>query len=124
MSKLPDEVVEACRRQVDHAINEADSWADVDDDDCLTAVKVTLATMKLHGWVPERDWETIDKAPRDRTPIQVFHDMWNCPVSVRYMPEGYENLRLPWVERTLTHSWPEEAFTHFKPMPDPPGESE
>lgn len=68
------------------------------------------------------DWQPISTAPKDGTVIQVWHAIHGCPVSVMWKEEGFRfrGEILHWIERTYTSSWPERAFTHWMPLPQPP----
>lgn len=68
---------------------------------------------------PMNEWETMETAPRDGTVISVWHHMWKCPISVRYV---ISNAPCKWIEATLTTQWPEEAFTHWMPLPISPAD--
>lgn len=66
----------------------------------------------------EQGWVSEDM-PKDGTVIQRWHKLWNCPVSVKYIPNMFEH---EWIEATLTHSWPNESFTNYwRSLPSPPG---
>lgn len=67
-------------------------------------------------------WQSLTDEQKDGRLIQRWHRAWACPVTVRYKPYKYENgADMDWIEGTLTHRWPEEAFTpHWQPLPDPP----
>lgn len=70
--------------------------------------------------VPQGDADgwLIDDMPKDGTPILRWHKMWKCPIAVRYIPGKFDH---PWIEKTLTTSWPEESFTeHWQPLPAAP----
>lgn len=62
-------------------------------------------------------WQPIATAPTDGTMISAWHRMWECPVSVRYV---VSNSPCKWIEATLTTQWPEDAFTHWRPLPAHP----
>ena len=66
------------------------------------------------------DWQTIDTAPRDGTRIQAWHKIHKCPVTVRWLT-SYSTV-CPWIEGTMTTSWPEDAFIGWMPLPPPPTE--
>lgn len=70
-------------------------------------------------------WQDIETLPRDGTPIQRWHKVHNCPVSVRFLSKEEKGLFgahvLDWIEITKTTTWPEASFTpHWMPLPDPP----
>ncbi len=66
------------------------------------------------------NWQPAVTAPRDGTPIMMFHQVWNTPVAVRWRPDVVAGL--PWVEVTLTSAWPVESFSHWAPLPEPPAD--
>jgi hypothetical protein len=66
-------------------------------------------------------WQPIETAPKDGTVVSVWHRTWKCPVSARYI-SGNANATFRWVEATLTTQWPDEAFSHWQPLPAPPVE--
>jgi hypothetical protein len=63
-------------------------------------------------------WQPIEAAPRDGTTILVWHRVWKCPISVSYKLNVREDC--PWLEKTLCTVWPDDAFTHWMPMLEPP----
>ena len=63
-------------------------------------------------------WQPIETAPRDGTNIMLWHKVWKCPVSAFY-GETYRK-DCPWTQTTNTTIWPEEAFTHWMPLPTAP----
>jgi hypothetical protein len=63
-------------------------------------------------------WQTMATAPRDGGLIQAWHRVWKCPVSIRYKPHLREDC--PWLEATHTTVWPEDAFTHWTTLSEPP----
>lgn len=64
-------------------------------------------------------WHPISSAPKDGTLIQAWHIIWKCPVSVRYASQ-YNNC--PWETGTKDNKWPNEAFSHYRPLPPKPKE--
>lgn len=64
------------------------------------------------------EWQPIETAPKDGTIILVWHRIWKCPISARYL-EGRKS-QCKWVEATITTEWPDEAFTHWQSLLDAP----
>lgn len=62
----------------------------------------------------------MDEAPKDGTPIQAWHKLWNCPISVKWMGDKAGVPYCPWVSVTLDNQWPIEAFSAWKQLPTPP----
>ncbi len=62
------------------------------------------------------EWLDIETAPDDR-PIQAWHRVWKCPVTIQRRSFGD---RSAWVEKTLTTEWPLEAFSHWMEPTAPP----
>jgi hypothetical protein len=60
-------------------------------------------------------WRTIETVPRDETAVLVWHARWRCPVAAKWS----DAIGL-WTEATLTTRWPDNAFSHWMPLPAPP----
>lgn len=81
----------------------------------LTAAHEKIAEME--ALVPK--WIPIDEFPKDKNPtVMRWHKIWKCLVSVKHRL-GYVENGLEWIDGTLSHTWPEAAFTPmFYFMPD------
>lgn len=64
------------------------------------------------------EWRLIETAPKTDDPIEVWHKIWNCPVAVQWRPDFMPGT--PWLEKTKGNTWPEDAFTHWRPASFPP----
>ena len=67
------------------------------------------------------DWQPIETAPRDGSTILAWHHIYHCPIAV-FWRESPSLWPEPWIEKTYSNCWPEAAFTHWAPLPEPPGE--
>ena len=67
-------------------------------------------------------WRPIETAPRDGTPILGWHRVHLCPIAIWFNPKGFcfKGQRLFWMEKTYTHAWPDDAFSHWSPLPAAP----
>lgn len=80
-------------------------------------VNECLAEPKATGW---RD---IESAPRDGTAVLMFNIRWKLPYAAKWLPHvGHDGC--PWVSALVDHSWPDEAFSHWHPLPPPPGQED
>lgn len=71
----------------------------------------------------EAGWQPIESALRDGSTIQLWHKLWRCPVSCRYISKAnYKNT--PWLAMAGGTVWPEESFTAWMPLPPPPSEKQ
>lgn len=69
------------------------------------------------------EWQDISTAPKDGMSILAWHDFHKCPVAIRWVAEGIWtqcNGKMHWIEKTGTTGWPEEAFSHWMPLPPAP----
>lgn len=76
---------------------------------CLTAALADVVAPQ---------WRDITTAPKDGTIISLWHKVWKCSVAARYLKGRSSGCK--WVEATLTTEWPDDAFTHWQPLPAPP----
>lgn len=72
------------------------------------------------------EWQDISTAPRDGTTVQLWHTTWKAPFSAKWDPENikriYPRRDLHWIEAGYAMAWPDEAFSHWQPLPAPPQE--
>ena len=83
---------------------------------------VALCNLAIIGLAAQP--KLMEDAPRDGTPIYVWHKIWKCWVAVSYVAKPMSNpwADAPWVEKTCATRWPEAAFTHWVPattFPEP-----
>lgn len=57
-------------------------------------------------------WSSV---PRDGTFVYAYHKVHKCFICIAYSPDMLENTECPWLEKTGCRTWPEEAFTCWKP---------
>lgn len=67
---------------------------------------------KLRAQVEQQQWKPIETAPRDGSMIELWHRVWECPMTVQWKIGFISDL--PWIEKTKTTAWPTEAFTHWR----------
>ncbi len=68
------------------------------------------------------DWQPIETAPKDKTPILRPHVIWGV-MSVLFVPEGFRCIGgvFHWCSSGYTPAWPDDAFEpYWMPLPDPP----
>lgn len=64
------------------------------------------------------EWQPIASVPKDDIYIDAWHVRWECSICVRWYPGILKDL--PWLEKSKTTAWPEEAFSHWRPAATPP----
>jgi hypothetical protein len=80
-------------------------------------IGTTTCTAKLKGWQP------METVPKDGTLILCYHKLWKTPMTVSWFKQGHQierNIRAHWMQAGYTHFWPDEAFSHWMPLPKPP----
>lgn len=68
----------------------------------------------LADLIDQLHWKPMHLAPRDGTPIECWHVRWKTPVAVTWNPGMVEGC--PWVTTTKATTWPEDAFTLWRPI--------
>ena len=120
MAELPDEVLRACENTVDWAVNEGPPSSS----GAMVAVRATIQTLEAHGYDISR-WERIKGAPRDGTRLLVHGPIRPNPVTATPPGQTYTEV-CPWWQGRWTITWMDghEEPTHYRPLPQPPKESE
>lgn len=67
-----------------------------------------------------REWQPIETAPKDGSPMMLWHVNWKCPISCVWDRVNGVNNDFPWREITCSNRWPMQSFTHWMPLIDPP----
>lgn len=68
-------------------------------------------------------WQPIGTAPKDGTPILLWHKIHKAAVTCKWNTGGWHTKGgelLEWLEATHLTSWPELAFTHWAKAIDGP----
>ena len=70
-------------------------------------------------------WQPIETAPRDGTPILLWHKIHKTAISAKWNDKEFalQGYKLQWMECTYRTSWPNEAFTHWRPAIEGPDDS-
>lgn len=79
--------------------------------------RLESAIAKAEASPAPSSWQWFSMAPRDGDLISAWHKVWKCPISVRYV---VSNAPCKWIEASMTTQWPEEAFSHWQPLPTGP----